>query len=345
MTCARTIFSGVLLTGAACLASAMTSGPGIARPAPYHAVGRIAGGNGGWDFSAFDVDSGRLYIARSDAISVADTASGMLTSLAPAQMAHQVLVLDHGSTILETDGGTNLVRFIDAHSGAILAQVPVGAKPDAAVFDYATGLVAVMNGGDGTISLIDPVKRVAVGQITVGGALEFAVVDGGGTLFVNIEDGNAIARVDLVARKVLARIVLPGCEGPTGLALVGGSSRLITACANKVALVVNAASGTTMATLPIGEGPDAVLADEARGLAFIPCGVTGTLVELSILDRDHIAVIGTIATQISARAGAIDPRSGRIYLPVAQFGPPEPGHKHGAMVPGSFAMMVLAPGA
>ena len=35
-----------------------------------------------------------------------------------------------------------------------------------------------MNAGDGTISLIDPVKRAAMGQITVGGALEYAVTDG-----------------------------------------------------------------------------------------------------------------------------------------------------------------------
>jgi DNA-binding beta-propeller fold protein YncE len=324
------------------IAPAMASAP---QPAPYHTVGAIAGTDGSWDFSALDASSGRLYIARGDAISVADLAGKTFTALAPAHRGHQVLVLDNGTTLFETNGGTNLARFIDAHSGAILAEIPVGTDPDAALFDHATGLVAVMNAGDGTISLIDPVKRVAVGQIKVGGSLEYAVADGAGTLFVNIEDGNAIARVDLLARKLLKRIALPGCEGPTGLALVGGSSRLITACANKVALVVNAATGATMATLPIGAGPDAVLADEARGLAFVPCGDSGTLVELSILDRNHISVVGTITTQTSARSGVIDRRDGRIYLPTAQFGPVAPGKKHGDMVPGSFALLILAPGA
>jgi DNA-binding beta-propeller fold protein YncE len=339
---AQAILSGLWLASVATITPAIAQSP---TPAPYHTVGRIAGGDGGWDFSALDAASGRLYIARTDAVSVADIPTGSVTTLAPAHKGHQVLVLDHGATVFQTDGATGLARFIDAHSGAILAEVPVGTDPDAALFDYATGLVAVMNAGDGTISLIDPVKRVAVGRITVGGGLEFAVADGAGTLFVNIEDGNAIARVDLVGRKLLGRIALPGCEGPTGLALVSGSSRLITACANKVALVVNAASGAIMATLPIGEGPDAVLADEPRGLAFVPCGGSGTLVELSILDRDHIAVAGTIPTQTSARSGAIDPGTGRIYLPVARFDPPPPGKKRGAMVPGSFAVLVLAPGA
>ena len=313
---------------------------------PYHVAGRIAGGDGGWDFTALDAAAGRLYIARSDAVSVADITAGTFSDhLAPAQRGHQVLVLDDGRTVFETDGASGHARFIDAHSGAVMAEVPVGTDPDAALLDPATGLLAVMNAGDGTISLIDPVKRESVGRIAVGGALEYVVADGKGRIWVNIEDGNAIARVDLRQRQVLGRVALAGCEGPTGLALVAGGTRLITACANQVALVLDAASGATLATLPIGLGPDAVLVDEPRGLAFVPCGGSGTLVEIAIADRDHIAAIGTIATQASARLGSIDPRDGRIYLPVARFGPPAPGKKHGAMVPGSFAVLVLAPGA
>jgi DNA-binding beta-propeller fold protein YncE len=314
--------------------------------APYHQVGSIAGGDGGWDFSAFDAVGGKLYIARAEAVSVVDVASGKITdSLAPAKKGHQVLVLDQGRTILETDGSTNFARFIDAHTGAVEAQIATGAKPDAALLDPVTGLVAVMNESDGTITLIDPAKRTNVGQIAVGGDLEFAVADGKGGAFVNIEDQNAIARVDLITQKVTARIALPGCEGPTGLAAVSGGTRLITACANKVALVIDPANGALLATLPIGEGPDAVLVDEARGLAFVPCGGSGSLSEISIADPRHIAIIGTIPTQVSAHSGAIDPRDGRIYLPVAQFGAPAPGKKHGAMIPGSFAVLVFAPGA
>ncbi len=338
--------AGILLAAIAGIAPLSAQEPPPPSLKPYHVVGHIVGSDGGWDFSVLDAASGRLYIARNDAVSVADVASGAFTArLASGQRGHQVLVLDQGGTVFETDGATGLARFIDAHTGAVLAAVPVGADPDAALLDPATGLLAVMNAGDGTISLIDPVKRSSVGKITVGGGLEYVVADGKGNAWVNIEDGNAIARINIPHRKLLNRIVLPGCEGPTGLALVAGGARLITACANKVALVLDAGSGATLATLPIGGGPDAVLVDEARGLAFVPCGDNGTLVEVSIADPDHIAVIGTIATQISARLGSIDPRDGKIYLPTARFGPPAPGKKHGAMVPGSFSVLVLAPGA
>lgn len=331
------------------IALVVAASPALAGAPPsvsYHKVANIAGSDGGWDFSAFDAASGRLYIARSQAVSVVDVARGKITdSLAPASKGHQVLVLDDGRTVFETDGGTNLARFIDARSGAVEAQLPTGAKPDASLLDPFTGLLAVMNAGDGTVTLIDRTKRVNVGQIAVGGGLEFAVADGKGGAFVNIEDGNAIAHIDLAARTVIGRTALPGCEGPTGLAIVAGGTRLITACANGVALVVDASNGTVVDTLPIGKGPDAVLVDEARGLAFVPCGNSGTLVAISIADINHIAIIGTIPTQTSARSGAIDPRDGRIYLPVARFNPPEPGKKHGSMVPGSFSVLVLAPGA
>ena len=121
--------------------------------------------------------------------------------------------------------------------------------------------------------------------------LEFGVADGQGGAFINIEDANAIAKVDLVNRKRTGTIALPGCEGPTGLALVAHGTRLITACANKLALVLDAASGAVVARLPIGRNPDAVLADEARGLAFIPCGGSGTLIELATGDPHHIRVL------------------------------------------------------
>ena len=337
----KRLFASFSVMILASLAATTAAAAGV----PYHEVGRVAGRDGGWDYSVFDAATGRLYLTHANAVSMLDVASGKFTDLAPAQHGHQVLVLDHGRTLFETDGGTNLGRFIDAHSGAVLAQVPAGMKPDAALLDPVTGLLAVIDGDVGMISLIDPVKRAAVGGIHVGGVLEYAVADGKGSIFTNIEDGNAIAHIDLAARKLVGRFALPGCEGPTGLALVANGTRLISACANKVALVVDAVSGATLATLPIGEGPDAVLADEARRLAFIPCGGSGTLVELSLADPDHIAVIGTIATQKSARNGAIDPRDGRIYLPVARFNPPQPGQRRGTMVPGSFAVLVLAPGA
>ena len=330
---------------AACLVAPCGGAAFADAAAPYHLAARIPAADGGWDFATVDAANGKLYVARSNAVTVVDLASGVAAKLADAQRGHQVLVLDGGKVIAETDGGSGLLRFISAADGAVQAQVPTGGKPDAAFLDPATGLIAVMNAGDGTIALVDPVARRLAGKITIGTALEFGVADGKGGAFVNLEDAAMIARVDLVARREIGRIPLPGCEGPTGLGLVAGGKRLIAACANGVALVVDANTGKALATLPIGRDPDAVLVDPARSLAFIPCGGSGTLVEISFADADHIGVIGTIPTQVGAKTGAIDPRDGRIYLPTATLAKPEPGAKRGKPQPGSFGVLVLAPGA
>lgn len=304
----------------------------------------LHGADGYYDFANVDGERGALFVARGDAVMKVDLASGAVTDrLASARRAHQVLILDQGRTLLETDGDSSTARFLDASNGKVLAEVATGKKPDAAFFDAHTGLIAVMNAGDGTVTLIDARSRRRTGTIAVGGGLEFGVSDGRGAAFVNIEDKNAIARIDLVTAKRVGTIALPGCDGPTGLALVGRGTRLISACANNHALVIDVASGRTIATLPIGGDPDAVLVDERRGLAFIPCGGSGTLIAVAISDPDHVHVVAAIPTQVGAKTGAVDPLSGRIYLPTAKLDDPKPGAKRGTPVPGSFVVLVLAP--
>ncbi len=317
----------------------------VAKQSEYRIVDRIPGGDGGWDFATVDPGSDRLYVAHGTRVARIDLARRAVTDdFAPARHAHQVLVLDGGATVMVTEGDAGTARFFAADTGRQLAEVKTGAKADAAFFDPATNRIAVMNADDGTVALIDAGRRAIVGTIAVGGSLEQGVPDGRGGAFVNIEDTNAIACIDLRAGRRTGTIDLPGCEGPTGLALVAGGSRLITACANKVALVVDARSGRTLATLPIGSDPDSVMVDEARGLAFIPCGGTGTLVAIRIADPDHIAVAAVIATQRGAKTGAVDPRDGRIYLPTATLLPARAGEKRGQPVPATFIVLVLAPG-
>ena len=308
----------------------------------YSVIDRIPAADGGWDFASVDAASGMLYIARSNGVTQVDLASRKPTAFhVEAHRAHQVLTLDNGHELFETDGETGLGRFISTADGAVRAEVATGKKPDAAIIDTVTGKIAVMNAGDGMVALLDPATRTLVGKIDVGGGLEFGVADGKGGAFINIEDANAIARVDLVLARKTGMIALPGCEGPTGLALVAHGTRLITACANQVALVLDAKSGRVLARLAIGRDPDAVLVDEARGFAFIPCGGSGELIQIAIANPDRIHVAASIPTQVGAKTGAIDPRDGRIYLPTATLGAPEPGAKRGKPVPGSFVILVV----
>ncbi|MDE1918523.1 MAG: PQQ-binding-like beta-propeller repeat protein [Sphingomonadales bacterium] len=332
---------------AVCLAFAPTAFAPTAHASnvpDYRVIDHVAGPDGKWDYANVDPVRGTLYVARGNAVMAMDLASHKVTAaLAPAKGSHQVLPIDGGKTLVQTDGNSGLTRFIDAATGRIIAQVPSGQKPDAAFYDAASGKLAVMSPGNDTITTIDPASHKVVGTMKLAGGLEFAVTNGKGGAFVNLEDASKLAEVDLARGAVLRKIDLPGCEGPTGLARFAKGTRLISACANGVALVVDAHSGKTIATLRIGKNPDAVLLDEKRGLAFVPCGGSGTLMALSIKDPDHVHVAQVIPTQISARTGAIDPRDGRIYLPAATLTKPEPSAERGKPLPGTFTILVVAP--
>jgi YVTN family beta-propeller protein len=325
------------------LAAALAMGvPALAAPAaPTYAVtARIPGPDGGWDYVSYDPVKHRIYLSRSDGVAFVDTATDTLVPhLADGQRTHEPLPLPGGARLALTNGGTNTLRILDTATGAMIADVPAGERPDGAVYDPATGLVLVTS-HTGIISLVDPVALKPAGAITVGGALEFAAADGKGRAFVNIEDKGQIAVMDVKARTVVATWTLAGCDHPGGLAYDPGLGVLISACGDNLAKVIDAATGAEVASLAIGKGPDAVLVDPGRRLAFIPCGRDGVLEVISLKDRHDIAVVGAVTTQIGARTGAVDLKTGKLYLPTGTYtlqgGIP-------TVTPGTFQVLVVSP--
>jgi len=330
-----------------CLAALAALTPAVAQArssaSPTYALAdRIAIPDGGFDFASFDPAHRRLYVSRVGGVTAVDVDTRTVTGkLTEAQRAHESLVLDDGAALLVTDGGANSAHIVNAFTGKSLAEIPTGQKPDAAILDSVTGLVLVMNAASGDVTLVDPIARKAVGAIAVGGGLEFPAVDGLGRAYVNIEDQSRIAVIDLKTRTVLTRYALNGCEGPTGLAYAAETGVLISACANKVAKVIRASDGADLATLPIGLGPDAVIYDADRKLAFIPCGRDGVLEVIAVRGPGDVAVVQTVVTQVGARTGALDPKTGRLYLPTAKY-VLQPGARP-APQPGAFEILVVAP--
>ena len=174
--------------------------------------------------------------------------------------------------------------------------------------------------------------------ITIGAGLEFPAVDGKGKLYVNIEETGEIAVIDIASRKLLGRYLMPGCKGPTGLALTG-DQRLISACSNRVAKIIDAATGREIASFMIGARPDAVLLDGARGFAYIPSAMTGDLAVIALSGPRANSVVDTVTTQRGARTGTVDLKTGKIYLPTAEY-VVTPGQKP-TPKPGTFQILVL----
>ena len=327
-----------LAAAAAVLALASSAQPATGASG-LRVIDKIAGPDGGWDYASFDPARGRVYVAHGSSVTMIETANGkVMPSFAAGNHLHAVVPVPNSNLILTTNSGDMTAKIIDARTGALIASIPTPKDPDSAVYDPHSGDVVVIGGDGGTITLVDPKAARAVGEIDVGGDLEFAVPDGKGRLFVNAADKNDIVVVDLDARKVVARYPMTGCLRPTGLAFVEGH-RLIASC-QSVAKIIDADNGHDIATLPIGVGPDAVIYDRARQVAYIPSGRAGTLAVIALAGAGNNTVVDTIPTKLGARTGAVDPKTGRVYLPSADYGPPVAGQRP-PMKPGSFAVLVL----
>jgi YVTN family beta-propeller protein len=324
----------------ATLLIALLTPPALAGATPsLSVIATIPGPDGGWDIPSIDPDGRRLYIAHGDAVTAVDLDSGKVTpKLVDGKRLHAVLPLP-GGRALGTNGGDNTATVFDAATGKVIASIPTGLNPDAALLEPSSGLALVMDGKGGDIMLIDPKTLHVDGRIDVGGKLEFAVADGKGGVFVNVEDKAEIAVIDIAQRKVTARYKLDGCEEPSGLALDPKSGLLLAACGNRTAVALQSKDGAAVAKLTIDERPDGAIFDAGRGLFFIPCGA-GTLAVIAENDGKP-AVIATVPTANGARTAALDPKTGRLYLPTADFAPPADGEKRHTVIPGTFRILVV----
>lgn len=314
----------------------------VAAAAPqYRVVGQIGAGDGGWDLLSVASNDQRVYVAHGDRITAFDLRTGKATDkLIPGQRAHAALAIPGTHDVISTNGETNNATLFDGRTGKVRATIPTGAKPDAAAYDPATRTVWVMNPGSGDITVIDPVAAKVLATVPVGGSLELGVADGRGRMFVNVEDKNQLVIVDTRARKVLRRVALAGCDGPTGIAYDPGNREIVSACGGNAVAIVSRPDGSQVASLPIGKGADGAAFDPVRRLALVPAGRTGnvTLIQLGAKP----AVVGQVATPASARTIAVDEATGRAYLPSATLAPAV-GNERPKMVPGSFRLLVVAP--
>ena len=138
-----------------------------------------------------------------------------------------------------------------------------------------------MNRESAEATVVDPIARKVVATIPIGGSIEFTVSDGAGKVFANDESVGDIAVIDVKTLKMTGRYKMEGCMGPSGLAFVPGAKLLISSCRNGVAKVIQSDTGKEVASLPIGRGPDAVIYDPVRKLAFITCGGDGVIEVIS----------------------------------------------------------------
>jgi DNA-binding beta-propeller fold protein YncE len=350
MTIAKTM-AGVLVLAASAVASAVA----VAEQGTptYSIVSRIAGSGKSWDYAVVDEKSSRFYVAQQGVTAVDLNTGKITTGLVTAKMTHGLAVLGDG-TVAVDDAASKTITVFNGADGKILSTIPTAEfNPvngvhalDAMILEPTSGLLVAINGVSGLMLLVDIKQARVVGTISIGGHPEFAAANEKGTVYVNEESGkiSQIVAVDISSRKVVQKIPVSGCEGPTGLAYDQRDDLLISVCGdNGVTKFIHAKTGREAASINVGKGADAVMFDPQRHFAFIASAEDGTLSVLAVRSAADIAVVQTLATQKGTRLGAVDSSSGRVYLPAAKFGPPVAPSPYPSVVPGTFEIMVVAP--
>jgi hypothetical protein len=169
------------------------------------------------------------------------------------------------------------------------------------------------------------------------------VADRAGKLYVNLDDKSSIVEIDAAKPAVLRTASLAPCDSPSGLALDSKDGVLFSVCDNKIMAVADMKTLKVLATPAIGASPDAAEYDPGTGLAFSSNG-EGTLTIVRNVGGKW-STVDTLQTERGARTMTLDPKTHRIYLLAAEYGPApaKSGEKKGRprVLPDTFHVLVV----
>jgi len=338
------------LLAVAVLGLISSSAPAATPPAgEYKVLHRTAiGGPGRWDYLSVDSESQRLFISRADRVMVLSLAEGKVVGEIPGtDGVHGIALVPSLHRGYTSNGRGDSVTVFDLDSLKVVDTFKVhGHNPDAILYDPASRHVFTFNGRSKDASVLDPSTGKEVTTLALGGKPEFAVADGKGHVFVNIEDTAELVSIDTGKNHVLQRWPLAHCEEPSGLALDLQRQRAFSTCQNGTLAVTDTQTGKAIASVPIGKGPDGAAFDAERGLVFSSNGEDGTFTLIHADSADQYRVVATVPTQKSARTVVLDAGNHRLYTVAAEFAAlpaataQEP-HPRAAVVEGSFSLLTI----
>ena len=317
-------------------------------PHQYQVVKTLkVGGEGGWDYLTADADARRLYVSRGSHVMVFDMdRDSLIGDLPNTPGVHGVALAKKLNRGFTSNGRDSSVTVFDLKTLQPIRTVRItGRNPDAIAYDSLTNRIFTFNGASANASVLDASTLEQVGSIDLGGKPETGQPDGSGMLYVNIEDKNEVVAFDTRTLQVKGRYALAPCEEPTGMARDRARGRLIIGCGNKTMAVMDEKTGRIITTIEVGNGVDAAGFDPANQLAFTSNGEGS----LSVVHEDAdgtFTTVATVPTQRGARTMALDPKTHKIYMSTAEYGPaPAPTadrpRPRPPIIPGSFTVLVL----
>ena len=281
----------------------------------------LGGTGGSWDHIDYDQATHRLYLSRrADGLTVYDTKEnkvvGQVANAKGSGAVATVAKMDRGFTA-NTDGSTSIFKLSDL--SPVDRVTTFGDNFDGVVYDEGTNLLAYQQADNSKELLVDAATMKVAGTIEVEGEqLERPVVDGKGNLYLPIRDKHLVYKIDLKAKKIVAKWdVSARCQEPSGAEFDIANNRLLLPCRGKmmtpVLAVVDADSGAVTATYPTGRGADDVILDPAGKQLFVSAGVEGVLNVFKQDGADKYTAVQALYTKPGMRVMRFDTEMQKIY--------------------------------
>jgi len=313
----------------------------------YHVETRYpVPGNGGFDYVFIDSAARRLYVSHGTEVNVVNPDNGKLIgTIGDTPGVHGTAIASEFKHGFTSNGRENKVSMFDLTTLQTIKKIDVGKGPDGIYYDPATKRVFTNNHGSHDISAIDAKSGEVIGTVKAEGDGESAVV-ADGVVYLNLEDTNEVITFDPKSLEVKKRFPIIGAKTPTGLAYDEKTKRLFIGCRNEPKMVVmDATSGKSISSFPIGRGVDYAAFDPQAKLVFFSCS-EGVLSIFREKAADDYEDSGPVKTQPSARTMAFDSKTKKIFLSAAEYNETPPttpgGRPQRTIKPGSFVVLVVS---
>jgi DNA-binding beta-propeller fold protein YncE len=340
------IASGVLVILLGTFSLLMAAAPG------YHLLKKYSFGAAEgstreyFDYITVDSAARRVYLSHGTEIKVIDADSGALISnITGLKQDHGVAVASEFGRGFITDGAQGKVIIFDLQSLKGTGEAKADKDADSIVYDPFSKRVFVMNGDPHSSTVIEAKSGSVVGTIDLGGGPEFAVADGNGTVYVNLEDKSELVAIDSRSLKIKSRWPLAPAGAPTALAMDVQHHRLFSAGRNPQMLVVlDSDNGKVLQSFPISAGVDAAAYEPETGLLFV--STREGMVHIFHEDSpDKFSEAETIKTEFGAKTMGLDTKTHNLFLDTADFAPaPAPTaerpHPQRPAIQGTFHVLV-----
>jgi outer membrane protein assembly factor BamB len=154
----------------------------------------------------------------------------------------------------------------------------------------------------------------------MGGRPEYAVADGKGMIYDNIEDRDEVVALDSHTNTVKAHWPIAPSGGATAMEMDVQHRRLFIGGRNKVLAIMDADTGKVLQTFPIGDGVDTNIYEPETALLFTATR-EGTLHIFHEDTPDKFSLVETIKTEFGARNMALDSKTHKLFIDTADFAP------------------------